>query len=43
MYLLTNLRELAKGSLEDSDIKTIVSAEDCGGVRPGISRGRRGR
>ena len=34
--------ELAKSFLEDSDIEAVVSADDCGGMRPHLLLGTNG-
>jgi hypothetical protein len=31
--------EMAKGLLDDKGIKSMISTDDCGGMRPGMSFG----
>ncbi len=35
-FLTTIEAELAKGALETADIESMVSADDAGGMRPGL-------
>ena len=38
-FLQRHEAEMAKGLLDEKKIKSIITADDCGGVRPGMSFG----
>jgi hypothetical protein len=38
-FLQRQEAEMAKGILDSNGIKSMISADDCGGMRPGMSFG----